>query len=88
MSGLSRTIWKYPLAIDRNILQMPLGARVLTVQMQAGTPCLWALVWPHLETETRIFDVYGTGHPVPAACGDYVATVQDWHVFDLSEAGR
>jgi hypothetical protein len=85
-----RTIWKYPLQIGRNTIQMPAGARVLTVQSQAGTPCLWALVFPHQEQEARVFDLYGTGHPMPANCGEYVGTVQDyggqliWHIFDSS----
>jgi hypothetical protein len=90
-----RTIWKYTLAVGTvTKLQMPLNAKVLTVQMQANLPRLWALVWPQIETEERSFAIYGSGWPIPADCGDYIATFQDfsgalvWHVFDASEVAQ
>ena len=87
------TIYKYTLEPGRTKLQMPQGAQVLTVQMQNGTPCLWAKVDPTRSTELRIFDVYGTGHTMP---DDprlmYVATFQMdggalvWHAFEWPSA--
>lgn len=82
------TIWKYSLAPGRTVHDMPADAKVLTVQMQGDEVCLWALVEPHLPMRRRFFDVYGTGHGMPADPGDYVATIQMeggalvWHVFD------
>ena len=86
------TIYKYKLQPGRTVLDLPDGAKVLTVQMQGDDACLWALVEPHKPTGSRFFDVYGTGHPAPADPGDYVATFQQrnawgalvFHVFDAT----
>ncbi len=75
------TIWKFPVSIDDHFtLQMPRGAKVLSVGVQATpqagpprpadqreVPFLWALVDPDpdLGTETRHFLLAGTGHPRP-----------------------
>ncbi len=82
------TIYKYPLTPGRTVLDLPLEARPLTVQMQHGAPCMWVLLNPAQPTVQRFFDVYGTGHGMPAIPGDYVATFQMasgalvWHVFE------
>ena len=61
-----RQIWKYPLAlVDKQTIQMPTGAEVLSVQLQEGVPYMWVLVGPEPERVERIFHVYGTGHPIP-----------------------
>jgi hypothetical protein len=87
------TIWKYTLEPGRTKLQMPQGAQVLTAQMQHGDLCVWAKVDPSRPLELRLFDVYGTGHTMPADprhC--YVGTVQAdggalvWHVFEWPSA--
>jgi hypothetical protein len=87
------TIYKYKLEPNFGALQMPQGAQVLTVQMQDGTPCLWAKVDPTRPTERRTFNVYGTGHEMPDdPCLVYVATFQMgggalvWHVFESTHA--
>jgi len=87
------TIYKYKLQPNFGRLEMPQGAQVLTVQMQDGTPCLWARVDTDRALEWRSFDVYGTGHEMP---DDprlvYVATFQMdggalvWHVFESTHA--
>ena len=88
------TIWKYVLQPGRNLVEMPSGSKLLTVQMQAGDPTLWALVVPGGPMVTRIIDIYGTGHPLPANPGYYLATVQMhggslvWHVFDATHAAK
>lgn len=60
------TIWKYPLeAEDEQVMAMPKGARILTVQTQNETPCLWAMVNPtEARIEKRKIYTHGTGHPV------------------------
>lgn len=84
------TIYKYKLTPGRTVIDMPDGAKVLTVQMQREDVSLWALVEPHKPVGRRFFDVYGTGHPMPSDPGDYVATFQMeggalvWHVFDAT----
>lgn len=83
-----KTIYKYKLQPGRTVLDMPDGAKVLTVQTQGDDVCLWALVEPNKPTTRRFFDVYGTGHQMPADPGAYVATFQMggsalvWHVFE------
>lgn len=66
-------IWKYPIPVQDDIqIEMPKGARVLTVQRQGdlpefGGPCLWALVNPEAKKEIRQFRLAGTGHPIDHA---------------------
>lgn len=58
-----KQIWKFPLAVtDRQIIEMPMGADILCVQMQRDSVCLWALVNPERDKAERIIDIYGTGH--------------------------
>jgi hypothetical protein len=58
-------IWKFPLDVSDSIsIEMPVGATILSVQMQNGQLCAWALVDESAPHETRRFRMYGTGHPV------------------------
>lgn len=64
---MSRSIWKYPLAVvDHQTIDMPTGARVLSVHEQHGQLCMWAEVNanPDGPTETRHVRIKGTGHPI------------------------
>ena len=87
-------IWKFSLmVIDRQTITMPVNAEILSVQMQAGVLCMWAVVDPDAEREQRLFEILGTGHAVPDVGKDvarhHLATVQArggelvWHVFEL-----
>lgn len=84
------TVWKYALdLVEVQELSMPVGATVLHVDEQFGVPCMWALVDPDAEVETRRFGVVGTGHPAPALSdGRHVGTFLMrggefvWHVFE------
>lgn len=73
------TIWKYELqGTDLQVVEMPLGARLLTVQVQDAQPCLWALVDPTADTGPRRIRIFGTGHPIapsPASLR-FIATFQ------------
>lgn len=87
-----KTIHKYPLDPRRPIVEMPIGAKVLSVQIQRGDVCLWALVDTSAEIERRAFIVLGTGHEVPDNDGEFVATFQMedlglvFHVFETAPA--
>lgn len=60
------TIYKYELTANQESqVELPIGAEVLKIDNQYGTICLWALVDPEAKKETRTFEVFGTGHPVP-----------------------
>ena len=58
-----KTIYKYtvtglPL---QNKIEMPMGATILSVNMQGADFCMWALVDTNAETEEREFEIVGTG---------------------------
>jgi len=85
-------IWKFPLEVtDISKVEMPEGSKVLTVQTQRETPCIWALVNTTARTVVRSFRVCGTGHPLEDEVKDYpyVGTFQlqggalIFHVFQL-----
>jgi len=80
-------IFKYPLNIGKTSLELPVGSKILSVQMQEHTLTMWALV-ENTNTlyKTYTFNVYGTGQHVESTeFQEFVATVQDgdlvWHVF-------
>lgn len=84
------TIWKYPIPIDAYFeLEMPQGARILTVQMQYNEPQLWALVDKMAPREPRLFRLAGTGHPIDDPRLNYIGTIQMmegqlvWHIFEI-----
>jgi hypothetical protein len=57
------TIYKYTiLPNDKFEIEMPEGAKILTVQIQYDRPRLWALVDPSAKLEKLTFLVRGTGH--------------------------
>ena len=81
-----KQIWKYKL---ENIIEMPKGAEILTVQIQNGKSfdtCIWAKVTPDNELEKRRFVVIGTGHSFDDTNYKYIGTYQDspfvWHLFE------
>jgi len=66
MMACSRVIWKFPIPQqDVFSIEVPKGAHLLTLQVQHGVPCLWAMVKPEAEKEIRRFWLIGTGHPIP-----------------------
>lgn len=95
---MNAVIYKYTLSLEGQDIKevvMPVGANVLTVKVQGGTLCLWALVPAArgiVPDETRRFLVVGTGQPFPEHPERYIGTVQLMggalvlHVFDLGRA--
>ncbi len=81
---MKRSVYKYSLA--DGVVVLPKNARILKVGMQDEIPCLWALVNPEAERETRYFAISGTGDLIPDAW-EYVGTIFDrryvWHVFEI-----
>lgn len=61
-----KTIFKYQLEVlNQQILTLPLGAEILTVQVQHEVVCLWALVNPKEKLEEeRLIEMFGTGHSI------------------------
>jgi hypothetical protein len=74
-----KTIWKFPLKIaDRQEVAMPADAKALTVQLQGGVPCLWALVDSGNPPKQYPVWMHGTGHDATDASymGRYLSTIQ------------
>jgi len=85
-----KTIYKYPFRpTDRIVIDMPEGAEILCVQMQHGTPQVWAVVNPDAMPKARVLCLRGTGHAMKGNEGHYVGTFQmdgGMLVFHLFEA--
>lgn len=79
---VNKTIWKFELeSIDFQKIEMPIDSEILTIQIQKETLCLWAVVNPEAEKETRRFQVIGTGHQiiVEGNIRNYIGTYQLYH---------
>jgi hypothetical protein len=85
-----KTIWKYDVPItDHFSLELPAGAELLTVQVQFGVPCIWAIVDPEKPLVETQFHLFGTGHAINQETGKltYVGSFQMlggmlvWHLF-------
>jgi hypothetical protein len=85
------TIYKYPIEItDEQTVSMPIGAQVLSAQMQGTQLCIWALVEVGNINCDRRVRIFGTGNTVKLDGNwKFVDSVQErifvWHVFVESE---
>jgi hypothetical protein len=86
----AKTIWKYPLYEPTSTVTMPLGAKILSMQMQHDVPTLWVLCDPDNEQVTRVFEAIPTGGTVNDEDGyNYRGTAQFsnglvFHIFEVS----
>ncbi len=87
-----QSVYKYTIPVeDYFSLDLPKGAKILTVQEQHGKPQLWALVKRGEPNETRNFRLAGTGHPIKESPEmlNYIGTFQIaggsfiGHVFEI-----
>lgn len=89
---MKKKIYKYPIEIkDKQQLELPVGAEILSVQTQYGEVQMWALVDPNAQKETRMFEVFGTGNDVYYDMGVdrvFISTIQleggalVFHIFE------
>ena len=89
-----RTIYKYDISGvfggDVSVV-MPKRSKVLSVQYQGTSLCVWAAVRTGFEVGWRKFSVFGTGQEVPDRYlgWEHVGTVQQgsyvWHIFASPE---
>ena len=88
-----KTIWKYTLSPKVEI-DIPIGAKILDVQLQFDRLQMWVLVDPTAKTVKRTFCMYGTGHKIDGHPGDYIGTFQVgggtlvFHVFETTVEGK
>jgi len=88
-----KSIYKYQFPIMDDIsIDMPLGAKILTCQIQHKTPKIWAIVDtdPSWVETVRNFKLFGTGHKMPDNIDNlsYISTflaADDNLVFHLFE---
>jgi len=88
---MEKRIYKYQLDVtDWQVLMMPKDAEILTVQIQNGNVCMWALVDVLQSPREREFHIYGTGNPITDETKNlkYISTFQMrdgrlvFHVFE------
>jgi hypothetical protein len=73
-----KTIWKMKLKpTGQQTFDVMAGAKVLTVQMQGETPCMWLMLDPDSESRERMtIEIFGTGHPMHDFEREYIGTYQ------------
>lgn len=99
MADSQLTIWKFALDINlggEHIVEMPQGAKIISVIDQKDFPTVYAIVSPEAEKEQIRFHVIGTGwrHVEPRIQTlPFVGTIKThnghfvWHVFYEYVAG-
>lgn len=91
-----RAVWKFSLLGPNpggtQLINMPSGAMLMKVGMQAQGPVFWALVDPEQPVVSRTFMIVGTGHPtdrLDSGTFRYVGTFEEldgalvWHLFEV-----
>lgn len=68
-------IYKYPVQPGEFRAVMPDGSHVVSVQVQAGKPQMWAMVDPNRKPVARRFRAVGTGESFESGWS-YVGTFQ------------
>lgn len=74
-----KVVYKYEVPLHGGV-DMPAGAKVLSVHEQHGAPCLWALVDPNSPHIYRRFKVFGTGHPIENDLAERLSFVGTAHL--------
>jgi len=88
-------IFKYPVQpIGYFELELPRGAKVLTVQLQFGNPQMWVSLNPDAKKEKRLFITVATGQRITEKNLTYIGTFQImngtliWHLFEVKKNGK
>lgn len=83
-----KTIYKYPVSVGPNLLELPIGTKIIHFDAVGDSLRLWAEIPnPDSRTTTRTFRVYGTGFDIEPDYG-HVATclMRDglfvWHLYE------
>ena len=89
---MSQVVYKYAIPVtDHPIIELPVGAVVLSVGMQGCNMYIWALIDPQvIAMDLRKFRVAGTGHLIEEEdVGKFLGTVTGasgvivLHVFEV-----
>ena len=86
------TIYKYKITVDDyQTISMPIGTKVLSVQVQHGIPQIRALCNQNNLYEERKFRLSGTGHTIHENNLNFIGTFQlnngglVFHLFEILE---
>ncbi len=74
-----KKIYKYPIVIqDEQVVLLPTGAKILTIQSQMDTPYIWALVNPTMPNDQAVtIRIFGTGNTIKDSDRlEYIGTFQ------------
>lgn len=70
-------IGKYELeTTDRQVLEIPAPATILSVVEQRGKIVLYAILEKGVQTVTKVIDIYGTGNDIPKDRSTYMGGPQ------------
>jgi hypothetical protein len=87
-----QTVWKFEVPFpgtDVFEIEIPKGAKILTVQLQDGSPKIWVLVDTFNVDVSRKFKVVGTGYKIRDKIIEYIGTFQIveyglvYHLFEV-----
>lgn len=84
-----KAIWKFTIDNPHKVVfEMPVGSRVLCVQVQEGIPRIWVEIQSTergTQQEKREFVVYGTGHVMRIDEGKTVEYIGTFQMYDGKE---
>lgn len=92
LGGKMQVIHKYDIKIGYFSLILTKKARILTVQVQRGTPRLWVMLNLKHTPKMRHFRVVGTGYDIKERNFEYLGTFQltlgslVYHLLEVKEA--
>ncbi len=91
---MNLTIYKYSIPSDDYFqIELPVEAKILTIQIQHGNPQMWVLLDPSKPVVPRYFRRSGTGHLInePLEDLEYIGTCQGsydhliLHLFEINK---
>lgn len=83
---MNKIIYKYQ--IDRDLLELPIGYKILSIQLQNNKMTLWAEIDPLEENLVEVNLIFiGTGVNFDNSDKEYVTTIQEgnlvWHCYKI-----
>ncbi len=90
---MTKVIYKYTVQPSGEAITLPVDAEILSAAFQGKELQLWALVDPARIEETKMIEVFGTGHPIKEEFGfkrKFIDTVFTgpfvFHVFEKEKS--
>lgn len=83
-----KKIYKYDITLcEYQLIEMPIGAEILSIGLQNDSIKLWAMVEPEqYKLQIRHILIVGTGQGISNDAKQFIGTVQQgafvWHLFE------